>query len=336
MSAGGATTRVLPAEIIAAQGGGSTPYLHPPDAATVFAMRAMRLRQHAAAGHSMADFLAFAATLCDAQQRALNRHPELPLPPLEQLHRASEHGMPPLPASDGPQREVWQALLRELLAEIGPQLPAAAVAVAERVAAMAAEQLDRQADALLNATVAGLDFAASPFIAAALQVHFTHQAIALHHAGWQAEGASLDGQFTCPCCGSLPVASITRFDGATTGQRYLHCGLCNTGWHLLRGQCSHCGKREKVAYQSLQASGSDDNTAAQAVVQAETCEHCGHYLKLMHGDRDAQVEPVADDLASVTLDLLLADAGLQRHGVNLLLLFGEGEPPPDTPAGGSS
>ncbi|MES1163404.1 MAG: formate dehydrogenase accessory protein FdhE [Rhizobacter sp.] len=32
---------------------------------------------------------------------------------------------------------------------------------------------------------------------------------------------------------------------------------------------------------------------------------------------------MADDLASVTLDLLVSEAGFQRHGVNLLLLFGD-------------
>ena len=57
--------------------------------------------------------------------------------------------------------------------------------------------------------------------------------------------------------------------------------------------------------------------------EPETCDTCGHYLKIVHMERDAHVEPVADDLASVTLDLLVSEAGFQRHGVNLLLLFGD-------------
>ena len=48
----------------------------------------------------------------------------------------------------------------------------------------------------------------------------------------------------------------------------------------------------------------------------------------MHGDRNPMVDPVADDLATVTLDLLVSDAGKLRHGVNLMLLFGEPEAPP--------
>ncbi|MFO1287879.1 MAG: formate dehydrogenase accessory protein FdhE [Rubrivivax sp.] len=69
-------------------------------------------------------------------------------------------------------------------------------------------------------------------------------------------------------------------------------------------------------------------------MQAETCDTCGHYLKIIHGDREPFAEPVADDLASITLDLLVAETGKLRHGVNLMLLFGEAEEPqePDTAA----
>jgi FdhE protein len=49
-------------------------------------------------------------------------------------------------------------------------------------------------------------------------------------------------------------------------------------------------------------------------------------------DRDMYVDPAADDLATVTLDLLVSEAGFQRHGVNLMLLFGD----PDGPDGPDS
>lgn len=52
----------------------------------------------------------------------------------------------------------------------------------------------------------------------------------------------------------------------------------------------------------------------------------------MHQERNAHVEPVADDLATLTLDLLVSDAGYQRHGTNLLLLFGDSEPATPEPA----
>ena len=61
-------------------------------------------------------------------------------------------------------------------------------------------------------------------------------------------------------------------------------------------------------------------------MQAETCDECGHYSKLIHADRDVMADAVADDLASLTLDLLVSESGKQRHGVNMMLLFGAAEP----------
>jgi len=40
-------------------------------------------------------------------------------------------------------------------------------------------------------------------------------------------------------------------------------------------------------------------------------------------DQDAEVEPLADDLASLTLDLLMSEEGFGRSGVNYLMLQGE-------------
>ena len=54
----------------------------------------------------------------------------------------------------------------------------------------------------------------------------------------------------------------------------------------------------------------------------------------MHPARDNGIEPVADDLATLTLDLLVSEEGQQRHGVNLLLLFGDPEDAPPPPGRG--
>ncbi|HET7773465.1 MAG TPA: formate dehydrogenase accessory protein FdhE, partial [Burkholderiaceae bacterium] len=42
-----------------------------------------------------------------------------------------------------------------------------------------------------------------------------------------------------------------------------------------------------------------------------------------HMAKDAHVEPVADDLASLTLDLLVGDQGMRRNGVNPYLFFAD-------------
>jgi len=144
----------------------------------------------------------------------------------------------------------------------------------------------------------------------------------------------IDDETACPCCGSRPVASITRSSGESLGQRYLHCSLCSLQWHMVRIKCPNCLSTKSLAYQALDAadaSGEASQRVANAALQAETCDDCGSYLKIMHTDRDPFVEPVADDLASLTLDLLVSEAGYQRHGVNLMLLFGAPDAPPDPP-----
>lgn len=345
-----ATVRVMSAEEIAARPGGSTPPLRWPDRGTFFAERAMRLRQ-LANGHAMGDFLQFMARLAQAQQASLarlGRTQGVAVPDAAAIDRASRAGRPPLSAADGPRDRAWQGVLREIVQAMQAETPAGPAAdVLARLAAADEVFLERQADALLTGVMAGLDLAAAPVVAAALQVLWTHQALEIQrqHA---AAGDSLtqpigllDDAGVCPCCGSRPVASITRSAGELSGQRYLHCSLCGTEWHVPRGRCTHCGESgsEKVAYQSLDRSDVVDDEdasarAAKAAIQAETCEACGHYLKIVHGDRDPMAEPVADDLGSITLDLLVAETGKQRHGVNLMLLFGDPDEAPPAPPGG--
>lgn len=349
-----ATVRVLPVEEIVARAAGNTPPLRWPDAATFFAERAMRLRQ-LANGHAMGDFLQFVAALALAQQAALaelKARGGMPIPDAQAIDRAARAGVPPLAAADWPRDAAWHGVLRGIVQRMQREVrQGPAVEALARLGSADDVFLERQADALLNGVMSGLDLAAAPVIAAALQVLWAHLAgeVARAHGerGRERGGAAdtravglLDDPGVCPCCGSRPVASITRTIGGDAGQRYLHCSLCATEWHLPRGRCTHCGETAtgKVAYQSLDradAEGGEDSAgrAAKAAVQVETCDTCGHYLKIIHGDREPFAEAVADDLASITLDLLVAETGKLRHGVNLMLLFGEpGEPDTAAPA----
>lgn len=328
-----ATVRVMSAEEIVARPSGVTPFLQRPQRMTLFAEREMRLRQ-LASNHVMQDFLLFMADIAHAQQALLVTFPSVPLPESAVLERAALIGQAPLAASDWPRDPAWQSMLRRLVADLRDGAPAGALDALDRIAAADEMFLERQADCLLTGVTTGLDLACAPLVAAALQVYWTHMVIELHQYR-EAQGLSAErpaDESVCPCCGSPPVASITRTAGESLGQRYLHCSLCGTQWHMLRIKCARCFSTRSLCYQSLDAAEADDQAssrAAQAAVQAETCDDCGHYLKIMHTDRDPYVEPVADDLASLTLDLLVSDTGSQRHGVNLMLLFGEPPHPPD-------
>jgi FdhE protein len=68
-------------------------------------------------------------------------------------------------------------------------------------------------------------------------------------------------------------------------------------------------------------------------IRAESCDECHSYVKAFYMDKDSGVEAVADDLASIALDLLMADAGYERAGANLLLIPGEAADAPSLARG---
>jgi FdhE protein len=332
-----ATIRVMSAEEISARAGGSTPFLQFPERGTLFAERAMRLKQRAA-GHAMGDYLGFVGALAMAQHQALAVAPALALPSAEQLDAAARAGLPPLPASEWPRDRAWHGVLRDIATALRADAPAGVQPTLAALLAADEEWLERQADCLLTGVMNGLDLAAAPIVAGALQVCWTHLLLETRDRRGDAGApfGPVDDGLGCPCCGSRPVAGIALAGAEFNGQRYLHCSLCSLRWHLLRGQCSHCGSRRELFYESLAPAGAGEDEsmrAAKSALQAEICEDCGHYLKLMHAERDPFVEPVADDLASLTLDLLVSEAGRTRHGVNFMLLFGEPERPPPDPEG---
>jgi FdhE protein len=331
-----ATVRVMSPEEIAARAGGQTPFLHAPQRASHFAERQMRLLQ-LAPGHAMGDFLRFMAGVAGAQQRRLLAFGSVPVPDAAALDGAALAGRPPLPATDWLRNPAWLDALRAMLRELQPEAPPGTQAVLTRLLGADDAYLETQADALLGGTQVGLELAGAPLVAAALQVYWTHMVLQVlgQPDAQSAAFGRLEDESLCPCCGSRPTASITRTAGESLGQRYLHCSLCGMQWHMLRIKCAHCLGTRGLAYQALDTldDGADEssahNRAVRASVQAETCDECGHYLKIFHTDRDPFVEPVADDLASLTLDLLVSETGKARCGVNLMLFFGDPGPPPD-------
>ena len=356
-----ATVRVMSAEEIAAQGGGQPPFLNWPERTTTFAERGMRLTQRAAGGHPMADYLQFIASVANEQQQELAAFPPVPLPDPAALDAAALAGTSPLSVEQWPRDAAWRTGLVMLATNLRDRVPATVRPAIERVLAMPADDLERQAGRLLTGVMQGVDMATAPLIAAALQVYWTHLLLAVRAAqtGEAEPFGRIADERLCPCCGSRPTVSIIRNAGQIQGQRYLHCSLCGLEWHQTRIRCTHCLSGKSIAFQALDAAGADDagtdeaadatatpgpgfktisspeaaNRAARAAIQAETCDECGHYLKLLHADRDPLVEPIADDLASLPLDLLVSEAGMIRHGVNLMLLIGAADDDHEAPPG---
>lgn len=326
-------TPLLSPEEIAVRSGQQMPYLHLPVRAELFATRETRLRE-LAAGHAMRDFLLFAAELAHVQHEVLQDYPEVALPSADDLLAAGRAAQAPLPAPLWPRDPAWRAALRRMLELLVARLAGSpAQAAVQALLSLDDAHLEGQAELLLQGA-AGLDMSAAPLVAAGLQVYWTHMVLATQQAHGAARqepfGRTLDVTL-CPCCGSLPTSSVTRLDPSGSNFRYLNCALCSTQWHMVRVKCSHCQSTKGIHYHSLQALATDGATedTAQASVQAETCDECGHYLKIVRMERDLNVDPVADDVATLTLDILVSEAGFQPHGVNLLLLTGGEEDPAD-------
>ena len=94
--------------------------------------------------------------------------------------------------------------------------------------------------------------------------------------------------------------------------RFCTCSLCATMWNVVRVKCVLCSSTEGISYRVIE--GKSDT------VKAETCDKCRGYVKILYQVNDHLLEPLADDVASLGLDMLLAEEGWKRGGHNPFLL----------------
>jgi FdhE protein len=259
-----------------------------PPRAGLFGERAARLRQLAEA-HTMGDWLRAVAQLCDAQQRLDGTLGAVSTP---------NDALGELPT-------VHAALLQTLAEGEGR-------ALAQGIS-LSADELRERAQRLLAYTHAapgasGPQDRADLLLGASLQLLFTHAARQLALPPL----SPLPGTQSCPCCGSAAHAGVVMISDGKAGLRYLECSLCATRWHAVRARCTLCDSPREVEYRGLEG--------AHPGVQAETCDACHGYVKTMFQDKDRHADPLADDLATLVLDVLIGEAGYGRASPNLLLL----------------
>lgn len=128
------------------------PDLHP------FARRARRLRQ-LAVGHSLGDYLAFAAALTEAQQDQFDRLPSVAMPDADWLARCREHHMPPLAPAGWPRDPMWRSVVKPLADALADIAPSPARVALARLRDADEEWLETQADLLLAGDRQGLETA---------------------------------------------------------------------------------------------------------------------------------------------------------------------------------
>lgn len=271
-----------------------------PDLATLFARRAERLKA-LAAGHELEGFLLMISDLVGAQHAALEKLSPGTLPDAAHISKSARAGHAPLDPAAWRRDPSWREALERILAVLDPALlPPQAAAARDCLATMRPHGLEALADRFLGGNVAPAEAAQAVFVAAALQVAWTRMA-ALLDPTHLTKRESETGE--CPVCGSPAVAGTVSPGGTRFGHRHLHCSLCGTAWRYVRVRCVHCGSTAKISYRSL---------AGTSYLRAECCESCHGYSKVFYLEAAKPVEPLADDLASLGLDVLVGEEGFAR------------------------
>ncbi|MBL8836936.1 MAG: formate dehydrogenase accessory protein FdhE [Alphaproteobacteria bacterium] len=307
------------------------PFVRLPDLVTVFVRRAERLEK-LAPGHVLEGWLRFMAALSRAQHEALRRLPPGSMPGPDEIAAAREAQRPALESEHWQGDATWPAALDEILRIMAAvNKPAAAEAARASLAALDTEERAALVSRYLSFELGAGERGAAPYVAAALQLYWTRMAALLDPA---AVGLR-DDKTACPICGGPPVASVVSgAEGDSRSLRYLCCGLCQTQWNEVRIKCTACGSTKGIAYHHVDQGGTatDEPPARDTgeraknggpTVRAETCDECKTYLKILYREKDVGADPVADDLATLELDILASEAGYHRTAPNPFLILGE-------------
>ncbi len=283
------------------------PFARLPEPETLFARRAERLRA-LAVGHELGGYLNFLAGLADAQHALQDGLPSVVLPDAEALSRAREFAMPPLNRNRFAADATFQMTFDRLVAAAArADMPEAARTALRKLEAADATAQARRLAAVLGDAIPIETIAEHVFVACALQVHFARLA-----AGLDAKALVAVGDGACPSCGGPPVASLVVGWQGAHGARFCACALCATLWNYVRIKCCVCGSTKGIGYKEVDG--------GPGTIKAETCDECRTYVKVLHQVNDPALEPVADDVASVGLDLLVREEGFRRGGVNPFLV----------------
>jgi FdhE protein len=283
------------------------PFAVLPDPRLIFLTRSKRFAA-LAPGHELEPYLGFLAQLTRVQHDVQEGLPAASLPPFERIGQALEHGMPPLSRALFEPDPTMELTVEQLLS--GLQSVSLPEATARAVAAVRqAQSVDRRA--LLSSALKDADppddMAQRTLVLAGLQVHFARLAALL---GADDLKPVADG--VCPTCGSPPVSSTVVGWPRAHNTRFCTCSLCGTMWNVVRVKCVLCSSTEGISFKSIE--GKSEH------IKAETCDKCRRYVKIFYQVNDPVLEGVADDVASLGLDMMLTGEAWTRGGQNPFLL----------------
>jgi len=114
----------------------------------------------------------------------------------------------------------------------------------------------------------------------------------------------------CPFCNRKPVLGVLRPQG-DGARRNLVCGFCLCEWEFRRIVCAGCGQEDQAKLPVY--------TAEQFPhIRVECCDVCHTYIKSVDLAKNGLADPLADELASVPLDLWAQEHGYAKLRPNLL------------------
>ncbi len=279
------------------------PFARLPEPYSLFRVRADRFAA-LAGGHKLGPYLRLMGALASLQHDIQDGLPEPRLPSEDARERARDFAMPPLDRQRFRADDAFEATFERLMSRAASiEMPEAARSGLARARAAEPAMREAMARSVLEDSIPVGALAEHIFTAAALQVHFARLAARL-----TAERLVPVGGGACSSCGGPPATSLIVGWKGAHGTRFCACALCATLWNFVRIKCVLCGATSGIAYQEV------ENTTD--TIKAETCESCRGYVKILHQHRDAALDPIADDVASLGLDLLMREAGYRRGGVN--------------------
>ncbi|WP_338331250.1 formate dehydrogenase accessory protein FdhE [Acetobacter sp. LMG 32666] len=270
---------------------------------SLYARRIKRLNAQAELQRENRDYFRFLSQLVQTQQQILAQAP-LDQTEATAIHALLKHGPDDTQLGTNlSSLQNWQSAYTILAKQLAPMLPPD---MGQSLCDLSSNKtlLINNAAHLLRSDYQQVNAGVAVVVWAALSSSWA-QAIALRQNEAVVHPAAQ--AVCCPCCHAPPVASLV-LGGAREGIRYLQCSLCEVRWHRVRAVCVDCGASGKIDHWTL-----DD---AKSAIQIETCGDCKSYIKTFRLDYDPELEAVADDLGSLSLDKAMEEEGFVRVGIN--------------------
>ena len=256
----------------------------------------------------LAPYLRFLAALSRLQASLPKDLPTLPPLDAEQIERARAAAMPPIDraalAGQAACRETLEAFLTSARTIDMPQQAREAL---EAIIGADAETRGWMLENVLSDAIPPDSVAHHLFVTAAVQVHAARLAATLEASRLVPVGTGV-----CPACGGRPVGSLVVGVHGAEGARYAVCSCCATRWNEVRVKCLACGATKGIGYRAVEAE--------EASIKAEICDSCKSWTKILYQNRNPSLDIVADDVASLGLDLLMRETEYRRAGFDPFLI----------------